>query len=137
QRPGGRMNRAERPMTLKENARLDTSQVRGGGGGRRRGGGGLAAGGGIGGGPILVLYLLFGGNLSGNGGGLGASGSAWDFSDGEVSAQGEGLSADFAHCQTGADANEYLDCRVIGTVNSVQAFWSQAWSEYELTDTVM
>ncbi|WP_109471418.1 neutral zinc metallopeptidase [Ornithinimicrobium cavernae] len=122
-------------MTFKENARLDTGQVRGGGGGRRGGGGGLAAGGGIGGIIVLVLYLLFGGSLGG--GGTGSSGSPWNFGASEVSTSGEGVSEDFSHCQTGADANEHQDCRVIGTVNSVQAFWTSAWSQYQPAQTVI
>ncbi|USQ74904.1 KPN_02809 family neutral zinc metallopeptidase [Ornithinimicrobium cryptoxanthini] len=126
-------------MTFKENARLDTSQVRGGGGGGRRGGGGgLAAGGGIGGIILLVLYMLFSGGGGLGGGGSTASGSPWNFSAGDVSGSGEeGASGDFSHCQTGADANENLDCRVVGTVNSVQAFWESAWSQYEPAQTVI
>ncbi|QDO88822.1 hypothetical protein FNH13_11220 [Ornithinimicrobium ciconiae] len=126
-------------MTFKENARLDTGQVRsGGGGGGRRGGGGMAAGGGIGGIILLVLFMLFGGNLGGGGGGGGggAAASPWNFSAGEVSAEGDS-SGDFSHCQTGADANEHRDCMVIGTVNSVQDFWSTAWSQYEPAQTVI
>ncbi|USQ78261.1 neutral zinc metallopeptidase [Ornithinimicrobium faecis] len=130
-------------MTFKENARLDTSQVRSGGGGGRRsgGGGGMAAGGGIGGIILLVLYLIFGGNLGGGGGGAGGGGAAgadsWNFNAAEVGAEGEGVSDDFSHCQTGADANENRDCLVVGTVNSVQAFWTSAWSEYQPAQTVI
>ncbi|WP_114906354.1 neutral zinc metallopeptidase [Ornithinimicrobium murale] len=124
-------------MTFKENARLDTSQVRsGGGGGGRRGGGGMVAGGGVGGIILLVLYLIFGGGLGGAGGGA-AGGQSWNFSGNEVTAGGEGVSDDFSHCQTGADANEHRDCLVIGTVNSVQAFWTSAWSDYQPAQTVI
>ncbi|HLS44906.1 MAG TPA: neutral zinc metallopeptidase [Ornithinicoccus sp.] len=123
-------------MTFKENARLDTSQVRSGGRGGG-GGGGLAAGGGIGGIILLILYMIFGGGLGGDGGGT-ASGSPWNFSAGDVSGTGEeGASDDFSHCQTGADANEHRDCRVVGTVNSVQGFWESAWSQYEPAKTVI
>lgn len=125
-------------MTFKENARLDTSQVRsGGGGGGRRGGGGMVAGGGVGGIILLVLYLLLGGGLDGGGGGGATGPQSWNFSGTEVGAEGEGLSDDFSHCQTGADANEHRDCLVVGTVNSVQDFWSGAWAEYQPAQTVM
>lgn len=124
-------------MTFKENARLDTSQVRSGGRGGGGGGGGLAAGGGIGGIILLILYMIFGGGLGGGGGGT-TSGSPWNFSAGDVSGTGEeGASDDFSHCQTGADANEHRDCRVVGTVNSVQGFWESAWSQYEPAKTVI
>lgn len=125
-------------MTFKENARLDTGQVRSGGSGRGGGGGGLAAGGGIGGIILLVLYLLFGGGLGGGGGTGTPSGSPWNFSASEVDGTGEaGASGDFSHCKTGADANEHQDCRVVGTVNSVQQFWESAWSEYQPAKTVI
>lgn len=123
-------------MTFKENARLDTSQVSSGGGGRR-GGGGMVAGGGIGGIILLVLYLLFGGDLGGTTGGASPAADSWNFSAGDVDTEGEGVSDDFSHCQTGADANENLECLVVGTVNSVQAFWTSAWSQYQPAQTVI
>lgn len=125
-------------MTFKENARLDTTQVRSGGGsGGRRGGGGMVAGGGVGGIILLVLYLLLGGGLDGGGGGGATEPQSWSFSDSEVGTEGEGVSDDFSHCQTGADANEHRDCLVVGTVNSVQDFWTSAWSEYQPAQTVI
>ncbi len=52
-------------MSFNDNANLDTSQVESGGSGVGRGG--LAVGGGVGGIVVLILTLLFGGNIT-NGG---------------------------------------------------------------------
>src|SRR6478735_8765841 len=58
-------------MTFNDNAQLDTSQVESGGssGGRGGGGfpGGIQVGGGIGGLILLILTLVFGGNVLGGG----------------------------------------------------------------------
>ena len=102
-------------MTFNPNASLDPSQVqdaRGGGGGFG-GGRGLAVGGGGVGLVIAIVYVLLGGDpsaLTGTGG----SGN------GAVYANGSPLAAE---CQTGADANTKEDCRIVGYVNSVQAYW--------------
>lgn len=128
-------------MRFKDNARLDTSQVQDsrGRGGMFRGGGfpglggggrgrGMAVGGGFGS-LLLVLALLFGGNV------LGGSDSATN-SFGQP-----GTSSDLAQeCRTGADANARQDCRIVGVVNSVQAFWTDQFrrraAEYIPADTV-
>jgi predicted metalloprotease len=105
-------------MTFKRDVQLDPGQVsdvRGRGG--RLGGGGLAVGGGAGGILLLVLYLLFGGDLSSMGG-------VADTGD-TVGPEGSTLQAE---CQTGQDANERDDCRVVGYVNSIQAYWRGAFS---------
>ena len=109
-------------MTIRRNARLDTSQVR-----DRRGmsaGRGVAVGGGLVGIVALVLTLLLGGNASQLTGAL----------------SGEQVGADqvndlSAECQTGADAAERDDCRIIGYVNSVQAYWSGVVQGYQLAPT--
>jgi predicted metalloprotease len=113
-------------MSFNENVTLDTSQVRSGGGG---GGapGGMVVGGGIGGIVILILTILF--NVLGGGGGDPTGGTS-GFDPGQVSAAGDQSSDAFQQCKTGADANKYTECRIIGTVNSVQAFWGDELPRY-------
>ena len=110
-------------MTFRPGARLDTSQVR-----DRRGmsaGKGVAAGGGIIGIVAVLLTLFLGGDPSQitaalNGQSVGAEQPVNDLSQ---------------ECQTGADANARDDCRIIGYVNSVQAYWGQAIQGYQLAPT--
>jgi uncharacterized protein len=109
-------------MTFRRDARLDTSQVR-----DRRGvsaGKGLAVTGGLGGIVALVLVLLLGGDPSQLTGALNGTSVGAE--------QGADLSAE---CQTGADANERDDCRIVGYVNSVQAYWSQTVQGYQMAPT--
>lgn len=125
-------------MTFDPNARLDSSQVedtRGSRVGRR----GVAVGGGGLGLVILLLYSLLGG-------GGGGTPSADDLSN--LLNQVAGGGADPApastflatSCKTGADANARQDCRILGYVNSVQAFWTAEFASsgqtYEPSKTV-
>ncbi|MGZ5400998.1 MAG: KPN_02809 family neutral zinc metallopeptidase [Nocardioides sp.] len=109
-------------MSFNDGVGLDTSQVESGGGG---GPGGLAVGGGLGGIVLLILGLIFGINPSDlpTGGGTGSDQGQVD----GTSTSGEA----FERCKTGADANADVECRVIGTVNSVQAYWTEALPRYQ------
>jgi uncharacterized protein len=119
-------------MRYREGGRLDTSGVsdrrgRGGGRGIAVGGGGL----GLVGLLIVVVLQLAGG---GDGGGAGAA-------LGGLSGLGQGESTDNTElerrCQTGADANDSVECAVAADVDSIQDYWSQTLGErYVRTDTV-
>lgn len=119
-------------MSFNDNAQLDTSQVTSGGGRGRT----VAVGGGIGGTlVVIVLTLIFGGNVLGDGS------SAFDPS--EIIQSGQSASGpDVTQCKTGADANREDVCRVVGTVNSVQDYWTDAMpaslnSQYTQAKTVI
>ena len=121
-------------MRFRQGARLDTGQVtdvRG----RRVGGGGLAVGGGGLGIVGVVIYLLFA--VLGGGGDLG--GQLAPLED-QVVGRGDTPSEISQECRTGADANERQDCRIVGVVNSVQAFWNGVYQrsnrQYPYADTV-
>ena len=105
-------------MQYNKNVRLDHSQVTGGGGGAGR----IAVGGGVGIGILLfVLSQLFGVDLTGLAGG------------GQSEARPD--SDAYAHCQTGADIETYRDCRWVAYTNSIQNYWDQAYSGYQVTQT--
>lgn len=103
-------------MSFNEGAGLDTSQVTSGGGRR-----GAAIGGGVGGVVILLIGAFLGVDLSGLTGG-----SANPFDTSQVGTAGVSDEDAFAQCETGADANRDVTCRIIGTVNSVQDYWTDA-----------
>ncbi|HME48166.1 KPN_02809 family neutral zinc metallopeptidase [Mycobacterium sp.] len=103
-------------MTFNEGMRIDTSTTSTSGG---RGGRGIAIGGGIGGLVIVVIALLLGvdpGNVLSQ--------------QAAVPQQAAGPGVDISMCKTGADANKYVQCRVVATGNSVDGVWSQLLPGY-------
>jgi uncharacterized protein len=117
-------------MRFRKDARLDPSQVedyRGRGGGLP---GGMPVTLGGGGGLVAILVVVAFVLLTG-GGGLGDLGSLAGQTVGPNTAPGD-LSGE---CQTGADANEREDCRIVAVVNSVQTYWSRTVRNYEPAKT--
>jgi hypothetical protein len=105
------------PMTFRPDAQLDPSQVEDARGQGRLGGRGIVLGGGGAIGLIVTLiYLLAGGSIDLDGAG-GAAGVDY----------GPGSSALAEECKTGSDANRAEDCRIVGYVNSIQAFWKDTF----------
>ncbi|TDL39829.1 neutral zinc metallopeptidase [Arthrobacter nitrophenolicus] len=103
-------------MSFNDNVQLDPSQVQD----RRGMGRGVKVGGGIGGGLILLIAALFGINpqlLEGLAGGAAPA------------PQSEGTAP---ACATGADADARVDCRITGTVNSLNAFWPAYLEQYSV-----
>ena len=107
-------------MRFRPGARLDTGQVqdrRGSGGGR----GGLAVGGGVGTVLVVVVLALLGVDVPVGGG-----------TDSVSVGDNQQLSTS---CRTGADANQSEDCRIVGVVNSVQAYWTDSVEGYREAPT--
>ncbi len=119
---------------FRDDAHLDTSQVedfrgRSGGGGRRLPGGRLTAGGGTLGLVITVLVLVLGG------GGDGSGGSALGGLDDQTAGAGAPSGSLASDCRTGADADAREDCRIVGYVNSIQAYWRKELGGYRSAKT--
>jgi len=114
-------------MVFNPRARLDPRQVldRRGMGGT----GGLALGGGGIGVILLLAYVLLGGDPSILGGGTDPG-----FVTGPSGTQ-------LTTCQTGEDANQRQDCRIVGFVNSIQDYWNDAFTQagesYQPAETVL
>jgi uncharacterized protein len=119
-------------VRFRKDAKLDPSQVedyRGRGGGGLPGGIPVTLGGGSG--LIVLLVVLAFVFLGGGGGGLGDLGSLTGQTVGPNTAPGD-LSGE---CQTGADANEREDCRILAVINSVQTYWNRTLRGYEPAKT--
>jgi predicted metalloprotease len=102
-------------MTFNEGMQIDTSTTSSSGGGGR----GIAIGGGLGGLLIVVVAMLLGvdpGNVV----------SQQTVNTRENVAPG----FDLNKCRTGADANKYVQCRVVATGNSVDGVWKQLMRGY-------
>ncbi|MGH3967033.1 MAG: neutral zinc metallopeptidase, partial [Mycobacterium sp.] len=102
-------------MTFNEGMQIDTSTTRSSGGGGR----GIAIGGGLGGLLFLVVAMFLGvdpGNV---------------ISQQPVNTRDDVAPGfDLNQCRTGADANKYVQCRVVATGNSVDAVWHQLMPSY-------
>ncbi|HXV01934.1 MAG TPA: neutral zinc metallopeptidase [Gaiellaceae bacterium] len=121
-------------MRFRRGARLDPGQVTDVRGRRMSAPGGLAVGGGGIGVAALVIYLLIA--FLGGGEGLGQLAPLEEQRVG----QGDTPSEVSQECQTGEDANERQDCRIVAVVNSVQQFWNGVFErsgrQYRYSDTV-
>jgi hypothetical protein len=113
-------------VDFRKRARLDPTQVEDR---RRLGGRGVAVGGGAGVVGLVVMLLVS--LLSGGDVDLGAL-QALDGVEAGGPQQGEVLD----ECRTGQDARESRDCRLLGTVNSIQAYWDEALRGYRTATTV-
>ncbi|BBY16353.1 KPN_02809 family neutral zinc metallopeptidase [Mycolicibacterium litorale] len=101
-------------MTFNEGMQIDTSTTSSSGGGRG-GGRGIAVGGGVGG-LLIVVIALF----------LGVDPGTVLPQQQQIGTEGVATPGfDLSQCRTGADANEFVQCRVVATGNSLDAVWSQ------------
>ncbi|MCW2859458.1 MAG: putative protein of unknown function zinc metallopeptidase [Actinoallomurus sp.] len=101
-------------MDFDDDAQLDASQVEDS---RGMPMGGMALGGGAVGVIGLIVALIFGvnpGHIVGGGDGGGSAPSSGSLS---------------SKCRTGADADQSEDCRIVGVVNSVQAYWKKEFAD--------
>jgi len=116
-------------MPFNNNSRLDPSQVQDRRGGRSVGRTVAVGGGGLGL-IIFVIALLLGANPADLLGMMSTDNSSSGYQD------ANGSYSDLAStCQTGADANNREDCRIVGYVNSIQGYWSDEFAANNETYT--
>jgi predicted metalloprotease len=113
-------------MRFRPGARLDPGQVQDA---RGVGGRGIAVGGGVGTVLVVLVLALLGVDVPG-----GSSGTD-PFSLGTGSGDRTAASELSATCRTGEDANQREDCRIVGVVNSVQAYWTDHVQGYREAPT--
>jgi predicted metalloprotease len=101
-------------MTFNEGMRIDTSKTRVGGGAGR----GIAIGGGFGGLAILLVALFLGVD------------PGTVIPQQQIGAESSEPAYDLSKCKTGADANKYLECRLVATGNSVDGVWENLLRGY-------
>lgn len=119
-------------MPFNNRSRLDPSQIedrrgRGAGTAIALGGGGIGL-------IITIIAMLLGVNLTDITGGGSQQAPLGTQAPGEVGSLDQ-------KCQTGADANTRQDCRIVGFVNSIQAYWADEFvkrgGQYTQANTVL
>lgn len=114
-------------MQYRDEARIDTTEVRRGGGsggrgGGRRSGGRVAMGGGVGGVVVLVLVLLFGDNL-----GISVNDLMGPAQPGQSP---QNVQEDSA-CRQGEDIKANPECRWDAYASATERYWQTVLSDYE------
>jgi uncharacterized protein len=117
-------------VDFRKGAKLDPTQVEDRRGMRGRGGRGVAVGGGAGVVGVIVVLLI---TLLG---GEGIDLNALQSLEGVIAGGPEQQGQVHEECRTGEDAEQSRTCRLIGTVNSIQAYWSRAVDGYRPANTV-
>jgi predicted metalloprotease len=117
-------------MRFRESGRLDTSVVQDRRGGR--GGRGLAVGGG-GLGLVGVIVVVLVQVLGGGGDAASLAGTFGQLGSGQTADNTELAQS----CQTGADANDSVECAVVAEIDSIQDYWGQQLgSGYQPVQTI-